>query len=98
MKTMKKAILAMLTLTMAALWLLTGCSATQKGAAAGGLAGAAIGGGWGYAASAAMPPAQTAMIGAAGGTATGALVGEQFDQADARDAKRDLDNLRSQLH
>lgn len=93
----KPALTLMLTTVVLTAWLLSGCSATQKGATAGGLAGAAIGGSWGYSAAATLTPAQTALIGAAGGTAAGALIGDQFDQADARDAQRDLDNLRAQL-
>jgi len=81
----------------AAAFVLSGCSWTQRGAIAGGAAGSAIGGGWGYAASAAATTAQCALIGGAAGTATGALVGDQFDQLKSRNSTRELDNLRAQL-
>jgi len=77
--------------------LLSGCSATQKGAAAGGLAGAAIGGAWGYNAATALTTSQAALIGGGAGVAGGALIGDQFDQKNARDSKRDMENLRAQL-
>ncbi len=92
-----RALTTVLGVVAAAALVLSGCSWTQRGAIAGGAAGTAIGAGWGYAASRTIDVAKLAVGGGAAGAAGGALVGDQFDQAKARNSGRELENLRAQL-
>lgn len=93
----KKAFTTLMLSVGAAALLLSGCSWTQRGAIAGGAVGAAVGAGWGQAASVAINSTNCGFIGAATGAAAGGLIGDQFDQAKNRGANRDLQNLRAQL-
>ncbi len=70
----------LLSLFGASVLVLSGCSWTQRGAAAGGALGSAVGGVWGYSAATYLTTAQCALIGGAAGAVGGAVIGNQTDQ------------------
>jgi chemotaxis protein MotB len=75
---------------------LLGCTTVQKGAAIGGLAGAAIGGTWAGNAGQ-LSIAEGAFVGAAGGGLAGALVGDQLEKKEKADLEKEIDNLKNTL-
>jgi len=74
----------------------SGCSWTQRGAAVGGAAGAAIGGGWASTAGI-LSAGEGALVGLATGGLAGALIGDQLDQKKARDMKREIEQMKKDL-
>ncbi|MDX2177163.1 MAG: OmpA family protein [Candidatus Sumerlaeia bacterium] len=76
--------------------LVSGCSSTQKGAAAGGALGGIAGGVVGHNVSA-VTMGQGIVMGAGGGVAVGGLTGDAYDQITEKDEQRELENLRAQL-
>jgi len=93
---MKKQIWAMLCVVTLSVSMLAGCSWTQRGAALGGAAGAAIGGGW-AAGAGELSAGEGALVGLAAGGLAGALIGDQFDQKKARDLKKEIENLQKEV-
>lgn len=94
MKTTKQAI--GLGLVAAAMFAASGCTAIQRGTAAGGVVGAVAGGVIGHN----IPPGTSsggAAIGAGSGAALGGLAGEAYAHMNEDDIKRELRNLRAQL-
>jgi flagellar motor protein MotB len=74
----------------------TGCTWAQKGAAAGGVLGAAIGGPWANN-SGTIGTAGGIAIGAATGGLLGAMVGSAFDAKDIKDLNEQIEKLNKEL-
>jgi chemotaxis protein MotB len=89
---MKRLLLLMLLVPVG----LLGCTTVQKGAAIGGLAGAAIGGIWAGNAGE-LSIAEGALVGGAGGGLAGALLGDQLEDKEDTDLQKEVDNLQNML-
>jgi len=89
---MKRLLLLMLLVSVG----LLGCTTVQKGAAIGGLAGAAIGGTWAGNAGE-LSIAEGALVGGAGGGLAGALLGDQLEEKEDTDLQKEVDNLQNML-
>ncbi len=89
---MKRLLLLMLLVPVG----LLGCTTVQKGAAIGGLAGAAIGGTWAGNAGQ-LSIAEGALVGGAGGGLAGALIGDQLEDKEDTDLQKEVDNLQNML-
>ncbi len=89
---MKRLLLLMLLVPVG----LLGCTTVQKGAAIGGLAGAAIGGTWAGNAGE-LSIAEGALVGGAGGGLAGALLGDQLEEKEDTDLQKEIDNLQNML-
>lgn len=81
---------------MLAVMIMTGCTTVQKGAAAGGVAGAAVGGIWANQTSGALNTAEGALTGAATGGLVGALVGDQLRVKREENLEADIASLKNQ--
>ena len=79
-----------------ALAMTTGCNSIQKGAAAGGALGAAVGGVVAHNYTS-MAVGQGMAMGGAAGAATGGLAGDAYRQMTEDDVERELQNLRAEL-
>ncbi|MCB2156509.1 OmpA family protein [bacterium] len=79
-----------------ALVMTTGCNSIQKGAAAGGALGAAVGGVVAHNYTS-MAVGQGIAMGGAAGAATGGLAGDAYRQMTEDDVERELQNLRAEL-
>ena len=81
---------------MLAVVVMTGCTTVQKGAAAGGVAGAAVGGIWANQTSGALNTAEGALTGAATGGLVGALVGDQLREKREENLEAEIASLKNQ--
>ena len=75
---------------------LSSCTTVQKGAAAGGVVGAAVGGTWAnnYGL---LSAAEGALVGTATGGLVGALVGDQFEDHKEKNLEAEIENLKSNI-
>ena len=81
---------------MLAAVIMTGCTTVQKGAAAGGVAGAVVGGIWANQTSGALNTAEGALTGAAAGGLVGALAGDQLREKREENLEADIASLKNQ--
>jgi chemotaxis protein MotB len=81
---------------MLAAVIMTGCTTVQKGAAAGGVAGAVVGGIWANQTSGALNTAEGALTGAAAGGLVGALAGDQLRVKREENLEADIASLKNQ--
>lgn len=77
--------------------LVTGCTTVQKGAAAGGLVGAAIGGVWAHQTQGALNTLEGAGVGAATGGLVGALAGDQLREQREKNLEAEIEQLKNQV-
>jgi chemotaxis protein MotB len=90
---MNKRLWSLLCVVTLSVSMLAGCSWTQRGALIGGAAGAGIG----ALAAGGNEAGEGALIGLAAGGLAGALIGDQFDQKNMRDLKKEIENLQKEV-
>ena len=83
-------------IVVVSLLFLSGCTTVQKGAAVGGVAGAAAGGVWGHN-QGILSAAEGACVGGAGGGLIGALVGDQLEERKTDNLESEIENLNRQI-
>ena len=88
--------LILLSVVVAVAVILCGCTTVQKGAAVGGVAGAAVGGVWAHHGGV-LSTAEGAFTGAAAGGLVGALVGDQLSEHVEENLEAEIENLRNQI-
>jgi len=93
---MKQLVVVPVVMLMLAVLIMAGCTTVQKGAAAGGVAGAAVGGIWANQTSGALNTAEGALTGAATGGLVGALVGDQLREKREENLESEIASLKNQ--
>lgn len=93
---MMRRLISMLCVTVLVVSMSTGCSWTQKGAAIGGVSGAAIGGPWANSAGN-LSAAEGAFVGLAAGGLAGALIGDLLDQRNMKEMEAELQAKQDEL-
>ncbi|MCX6999832.1 MAG: OmpA family protein [Candidatus Sumerlaeota bacterium] len=93
---MKWLVVVPVVMLMLAAVIMTGCTTVQKGAAAGGVAGAVVGGIWANQTSGALNTAEGALTGAAAGGVVGALAGDQLREKREENLEADIASLKNQ--